>query len=129
MKNIVVGILLFLVFVSCCVNLEDSINMVSLIVYFLSSVEKDQAVAFAEYWRDNGFLGENKQVIQLEKEKDVNLIKLIEKENFHNEPISITEEAMLQDLERYLKRNIFQREVEIVITDNTFRPILKRQNE
>ncbi|HTO39268.1 MAG TPA: hypothetical protein VL021_12655 [Brumimicrobium sp.] len=129
MKKIGVGILLFLAFVSCGVNMGDRIDTESLSVYFLPGVEKDQAVAFAEYWRDNGFLGENKQVIQLEKEKDVILIKLIEKENFHNEPISITEEAMLQDLERYLKRNIFQREVEIVITDNTFRPILKRQNE
>ena len=129
MKKIGVSILLFLAFVSCGVNMGDRIDTESLSVYFLPGVEKDQAVAFAEYWRDNGFLGENKQVIQLEKEKDVILIKLIEKENFHNEPISITEEAMLQDLERYLKRNIFQREVEIVITDNTFRPILKRQNE
>lgn len=129
MKKIGVGILLFLAFVSCGVNMGDRIDTESLSVYFLPGVEKDQAVAFAEYWRDNGFLGENKQVIQLEKEKDVILIKLIENENFHNEPISITEEAMLQDLERYLKRNIFQREVEIVITDNTFRPILKRQNE
>jgi len=97
-------------------------------VFFLDGVEKEKAIDFAKYWRDNGFVGERKQIIQLESEKDVILIKLIERERFYEEEINISEEAMLQQIERDLKRNVFFQDVEIIITDNTLRPLLKRNN-
>ncbi|PWH86919.1 hypothetical protein DIT68_01270 [Brumimicrobium oceani] len=104
----------------------DRIDNGNLSVYFLEGINKEKAINFAKYWKNNGFVGERQQVIQLEKENKRVVVKLIERELYHNDPITINEEAMLQELERTLKTEIFHQDVEIMITDNTFRPIIKR---
>jgi hypothetical protein len=102
-------------------NRVDSKNMK---VYYQDSVEKEKAVAFAKYWRDNGFVGQKEQVIQLDRdEQGVLMIKLIEEEIYHESALSIIEISLIQQLERDLKSEVFEEEVVIVITDNTFRPI------
>ena len=104
----------------------DRIDNGNLSVYFLEEVDESKAIDFARYWKDNGFVGEKKQVIQLERDLQSINVKLIEREMYLEDGFSIKEEAMLQDLERVLEKEIFHEEVEIIITDNTFRPILKR---
>lgn len=128
MKNIGFAVLIFLLLTNCGMNMGHRIDAENLSVYFLEEVPREKAIEFAKYWRDNDFVGERKQVIQLEKEKNSILVKIIERESYHVDEITITEEAMLQDLERLLAKEIFQMETIIVITDNTFRPILKRKN-
>ncbi|MFA5573677.1 MAG: hypothetical protein WC994_01345 [Brumimicrobium sp.] len=118
-------ILIFILY-SCGVNMGTRIDIDNLNVFFLEGVQKEKAIAFANYWKDNGFIGERKQVIQLENDNNVILVKLIERDFFYDEPITIEEEMLLQNLERDLERKVFQQGVEIVITDNTFRPIEKR---
>lgn len=98
----------------------------NLSVYFLQEESKDDAILFAKYWKEQGYVGERKQIIQIEEEKDVVFLKLIERKSYQEEEINITEEALLQDIERDLEKNVFHKEVEIVITDNTFRPLQKR---
>ncbi len=104
----------------------DRIDNGNLSVYFLEGVNKDKAISFARYWKNNGFIGDKKQVIQLEREDNAITVKLIERELYHKDAFTIQEEALLQDLERDLKKEVFIEEVNILITDNTFRPIIKR---
>lgn len=126
MKNSWKLLLLLFLFTSCGVNMGTRIDKGNLSVFFMPSISQDKAILFANYWVENGFVGERKQVIQLDKEKDVIQVKLIERENYQDDLITINEEAILQQLERELKREVFLQETEIIITDNTFRPILKR---
>ncbi|WP_146194087.1 hypothetical protein [Brumimicrobium oceani] len=126
MRNWVVILLLAVLFHSCGISMGDRIDNGNLSVYFLEGINKEKAINFAKYWKNNGFVGERQQVIQLEKENKRVVVKLIERELYHNDPITINEEAMLQELERTLKTEIFHQDVEIMITDNTFRPIIKR---
>lgn len=127
-RNVFLIVLALLTLIACQPKMGSRVDTHNLSVFFLQGVDKEKAIAFAEYWRDNGFVGERKQTIQLDRDGEVILVKLIENERFHEELINISEEAMLQQIERDLKRNVFQQEVEIVITDNTLRPLLKRKN-
>lgn len=104
----------------------DRIDNGNLSVYFLEGIPKEKAIAFARYWRDNGYLDKRKQVIQLQNDRGVVVVKIIEREMYHDELLTITEEALIQQLERDLKRDVFNLDTEVLITDNTFRPILKR---
>lgn len=124
-KRFYLSILLF-VLLSCGISMGDRIDNGNVSVYYLETISQKDAIAFARYWRDNGFVGERKQTIQLDQKDNVIFIKLIERETYSEDPIDITEEAMLQDLERELRDKLFHKDVRIVITDNTFRPILKR---
>lgn len=126
MRNWIVIFLIALFFQGCGISMGDRIDNGNLSVYFLEGVNKDKAINFAKYWKNNGFVGEKKQIIQLEREEQTIVVKLIEREMYHSDPFTINEEALLQELERELKKEIFHEEVEIMITDNTFRPILKR---
>jgi hypothetical protein len=126
MKNWIVISLLTSLLLSCGIAMGDRIDNGNLSVYFLEGIPKDKAINIARYWRDNGFLGEDKQVIQLENDRNVVVVKIIEREMYHEDLLTITEEAMVQQLERDLKNNVFNQDTEILITDNTFRPILKR---
>ena len=126
MRNWIVLLLVASLFQGCGISMGNRIDNGNLSVYFLEGVDKEKAIKFSKFWRDNGFLGEKKQIIQLEREKKAIVIKLIEREIYHTDIFTIIEEAMLQDLERNLEKEIFHENVEIMITDNTFRPILKR---
>ena len=126
MRNWFVIFLVALFFQACGISMGTRIDNGNLSVYFLEEVNKEKAINFAKYWRDKGFVGEKKQVIQLEKGEQSVIVKLIEREMYHSDIFTIKEEAMLQQLERDLKKEIFHENVEIMITDNTFRPILKR---
>lgn len=126
MRNWIVIFLVAFLFQGCGISMGDRIDNGNLSVYFLEEVNKDKAKNFAKYWRNKGFVGEKKQVIQLEKGEQSIIVKLIEREMYHSDVFTIKEEAMLQQLERDLKKEIFHEDVEIMITDNTFRPILKR---
>ncbi|RYM34721.1 hypothetical protein ERX46_04930 [Brumimicrobium glaciale] len=126
MRNWIVIFLVALLFQGCGISMGDRIDNGNLSVYFLEGINKEKAIEFSKYWRNNGFLGEEKQIIQLEREEKTVVIKLIEREMYHSDSFTINEEAMLQELERALKKEIFHEDVEIMITDNTFRPILKR---
>lgn len=121
-----VFLLMLVILTSCGVNMGTRIDNGNLQVFFLEGIEKEKAIEFSKYWINQGFVGTEKQYIQLEADKEVILVKLIEKEIYQEDLLTITEEAILQDIERDLKKNVFKQETEIVITDNTFRPIEKR---
>ena len=104
----------------------DRIDSNNLQVYYLDGVTKKTATDFARYWINNGFVGERKQVIQLEKEKEVYKVKLIERAMYHQQPLSIDEQAKLQELKRNLESDVFNARTIIIITDNTFRPIERK---
>ena len=103
----------------------DRIDNGNLSVFFLKGVNTDEAIAFAKYWEAHGYVGDRKQVIQLENKDGVIHVNLIEREMYQDDGLTITEEALLQDLGRDLNTNVFHKETTIVITDNTFRPIIK----
>lgn len=107
----------------------DRIDNGNLSVFFLKGVDTDNAVEFTKYWKNHGFVGERKQVIQLENINEVIHVNIIERKMYQEDGLTITEEAMLQKLGRDLNKNIFHKETLIVITDNTFRPIIKDDNK
>lgn len=126
-KHITLIILIILSHLSSCgLNMGDRIDAKNLQVYYLDEIKKEEAIAFTQFWIKNGFTGEKKQTIQLGKNDDHKIfVKLIEKEIYHNEPLSIQEQALLQALERTLSKEVFKKQVNILITDNTFREIQK----
>ena len=125
MRCISLIVVFFLLF-ACGIPMGDRIDSNNLQVYYLDGVTKKTATDFARYWINNGFVGERKQVIQLEKEKEVYKVKLIERAMYHQQPLSIDEQAKLQELKRNLESDVFNARTIIIITDNTFRPIERK---
>lgn len=123
MKKIIIVIVSLVFLASCSENLGDRVDTKNLKVYYLDSVPKDLAIKFTEFWRDNGFIGDSPQYIQLDKEKDLYIVRLIEKEKYHDSPLTISQQTKLNDLERKLSKQVFKKRTIIEITDNTFREI------
>ena len=122
--RIIIFFLLLSILFSCGMPMGNRIDSKNLRVYYQEGVAQKKAIAFATYWRDNGFVGDNEQVIQLDREENgVLVVKLIEEEIYHDKGLSIIELSLIQQLERDLKADVFDEEVTIIITDNTFRPI------
>ena len=122
--RIIIFFLLLSILFSCGMPMGNRIDSKNLRVYYQDGVAQKKAIAFATYWRDNGFVGDNEQVIQLDREENgVLVVKLIEEEIYHDKGLSIIELSLIQQLERDLKADVFDEEVTIIITDNTFRPI------
>jgi hypothetical protein len=109
---------------SCGQSMGDRVDIDNLKVYYLPSVPKTDAIAFAKFWKENGFLGQDEQFIQLSiTEKGMVHVKLIEKEKYHDQYLSVEEQALLSQLERMLEKEVFQKRVVILITDNTYAEI------
>lgn len=132
MKNNIHKILFlgcFTLLMSCGVPLGDRVDSNNLSVYFEKGVSKEEAKGFSRFWQQQGFVGEEPQTIQLASEGKTIRVKLIEHEAYQNQPLSIKERALLSELERTIEREVFVgKSVEIVITDNTFRPIEREGN-
>jgi hypothetical protein len=123
MKRLSLLLLIGLLF-SCGMPMGNRVDANNLQVYYLDGVEKESAIRFARYWRDMGFIGEQQQVIQLDRDAEGTLIlKLIEREIYHDEALNIQEISLIQQLQRDLAQEVFNEPIFIVITDNTFRPI------
>lgn len=122
------GALIFLTLSGCGASLGDRIDSKNLHVYYMDGVSAQEAVNFATYWRDNGFVGEKKQTIQLIKnEYGELLVKLIEDKKFELQGLSLDEQAMLSKLSRTLEKEVFSdTKVRVVPCDNTFRPLVKQ---
>lgn len=122
------SIFFLLIFLYACgMPMGDRVDAENLQVYYIDGVKKSEAVAFAKYWKNNGFVGSRKQVVQLSKEEELYVIKLIERQMYHQQKLTIDERSKLQELERTLEKLIFDgNQAEIVITDNTFRPIERK---
>jgi hypothetical protein len=120
----ILGLLAFLF--SCGMPMGDTVKTEDekLTVFYLEKVPKDKAIKFLKYWKNNGFIGEDPQVIQLDVLEDGAIaVKLIEKSIYLQESLTIHEQSLLQELERNLENKVFEQEITIIITDNTFRPI------
>ena len=117
---------LLAVLFSCGMPMGDTVKTEDekVTVFYLEKVPKDKAIKFLKYWKNNGFIGEEPQTIQLDVlDNGMFTVKLIEKSTLHEQPLSIHEQSLLQELERNLEEEVFEQEVTIIITDNTFRPI------
>jgi hypothetical protein len=119
-------IVVFFLLLGCGIPMGDRIDSKNLQVYYLQGVTKETATDFARYWINNGFVGDRKQVIQVERENEVYTVKLIERSMYHQQPLSIDEQAKLQELKRNLELEVFHARTIIMITDNTFRPIERK---
>lgn len=124
MRSPIIILFFPLLLIGCGVNMGTRIDNGNLSVFFLEGVNTNEAIEFSKYWKDHGFVGERKQVIQLENKNDVIHVNLIERKMYQADRLTISEEAMLQEIERDLNKNVFHKETTIVITDNTFRPII-----
>jgi hypothetical protein len=102
----------------------DSVKTENLTVYYLDGVPKNKAIKLLKYWKENGLIGDEAQVIQLEVLEDKSIgIKLLEKSIYLQQSLTIHEQSLLQELERNIESKVFEQEATIIITDNTFRPI------
>lgn len=114
------------VLLGCGIPMGNRIDADNLQVYYLENVSKTKAIAFAEYWKANGFVGDRKQVIQLDKNDNGYSIKLIERSDYHKQHLSIEDQSQMQELEYNLEEEVFNGNATIIITDNTFRPIERK---
>ena len=117
--------LFILLFTSCGAPMGDQVKSNNLSVFFMESINREKAILFAEFWKENGFVGDREQFIQLDKNNGIIEVKLIERTIYQDENLTIQEEAVLSELSRTLSKEVFQEPVEIIITDNTFRPLNK----
>jgi hypothetical protein len=116
------SLLLIVVFIqSCGMPMGDRVDAENLKVYYMEGVDQQQAIRFARYWRDNGFIGDRQQYIQLSRdEHGIVLVKLIEREMYREDELSIIELSLIQQLQRDLASDVFEEEVEVVITGDRF---------
>lgn len=118
---------LLLTLSACGASLGDRVDSENLSVYYLENISKEEAVSFAKFWRDNGFVGDKKQTIQLTQDDyKVILVKVIENEAYTMRDLSIDEQSLLSELSRTLERKVFKKKrARVVVCDNTFRPLVK----
>lgn len=128
LKSLTVLSILSIILFSCGMPMGNRVDKGNLKVYYLEGVKKQEAIDFANFWVDEGYVGEEEQTIQLEVSDEIILVKIIESVHYQNEPLSINEQAMLQDIERKLNKDVFSRTADLQITDNTFRPIDRSAN-
>lgn len=114
------------VLLGCGIPMGNRVDANNLQVYYLENVSKSKAIAFAEFWKSNGFVGDRKQVIQLDKDDKGYSVKIIERSDYHEENLNIEEQSQLQELEYTLEEEVFDDNATIIITDNTFRPIERK---
>lgn len=123
-KQIVIAFIGALLLTACGQSMGDRVDIDNLKVYYLPSVPKSDAITFAKFWKENGFLGQDEQFIQLAATENGTIqVKLIEKEKYHDQYLSIEEQSLLSELERILEKEVFQKRVVILITDNTYAEI------
>lgn len=127
-NNIKLIALLTVFLSSCGIPMGNRIDKGNLKVYYLEGVTKEDAIDFANFWVDEGYVGEQEQIIQLEAVDDIVWVKIIESINYQDEPLSIHEQAMLQEIERDLNKSVFDKNAILQITDNTFRPLDRVNN-
>lgn len=125
-QKLIFGVFL-LTLSACGASMGDRVDANNLSVYYLENISKEVAVNFTKYWRDNGFVGNKKQTIQLSKnDNNIILVKIIENEAFNSRDLSIEEQSMLSKLSRTLEEKVFNKNrARIVVCDNTFRPLVK----
>ncbi len=116
----------FVVISGCGISMGNRIDAKNLQVYYLENVQKTKAIRFTKFWKENGFVGDTKQVIQLDKNDGGYVVKLIEREEFQEQRLSIDEQSKLQELEYRIEEEVFEENATILITDNTFRPIERK---
>lgn len=126
--GIIFGIVLSLTLSACGASLGDRVDSANLHVYYMDGVKPQEAVAFAKYWKNNGFIGDDFQTIQLVKNEYGEIwVKLIEKEAFANETLNLDEKVLLSKLSRTLEQEVFSNtKVRVIPCDNTFRPLVKQ---
>ncbi len=94
------------------------------VYYDLPSDEK-LAEQIARYWKENNFLSSKKQDVKIIHSKEGFQLLLIENESFKNEEFSFSERKLLNDLKNDLQKNVFKKDLEIVICNADFQPKYK----
>jgi hypothetical protein len=118
-----------LLFASCSPSKENTLLSPKLDLRFEKSISLDQARAFTKFWRENGFVGTEQQVIKLLKRKVksktcivVCLIPKLEK-NTKLSDFSLTSEEItaLQPLQQGLRLIVFKSQfVYLAYSDDHF---------
>lgn len=103
----------------------DIVKTKNLDVYYINGVDKQQAVAFTRFWKRNGFIGKDKQTIQLDlSSNDIVNVNVIEKKFYQNKPLTLQDQMFLTKIQTMIRDSVFEnKRVNIVITDNTFKPL------
>lgn len=103
----------------------DIVKTNNLDVYYINGISKENAVKFTQFWKRNGFIGDDKQTIQLEMlDNNIVHVNLIEKKFYQNKPLNLEEQISITRIQKMITDSVFNKNwVTIVITDNTFKPL------
>jgi hypothetical protein len=119
--RIFANLFFLLLFLSGCgTNYGNKLESKELDIYFVDHKHEEQAKKIALYWKTNNLLGDTKQYLQLDKQKDVFLLKIIPTQKFEMEKFSFDERALLKGLQDSLEKLVAPNRLEIVIAKNNF---------
>jgi hypothetical protein len=109
-----------LLFVACSQDHGSKLESAEMDIFFTNQSDEEIARKIAVYWKENHFLGDKKQFLQLNRKGKSLELKLIAKEKFSVASFSFDERALLKGLQDSLQKVVEPEHLELVIADKQF---------
>ncbi len=111
---------------SCSSGFGNKLASDQLDIYFEGKNLESYADSLGSYWTKNKLVGDRKQSIKLTQSVGKIEVRLIQSKEFESEALAPEELALLLDLKKDLKINVFKgKSIELFICDNEFKPKFK----
>lgn len=113
-----------LLFTSCSGDYGNKIIGGELSVFFVNAEDEQLAVDLAKYFKNRNLLSGQKQDVQLVREKDVHIVKVIAVDPKEAKSMPLNERKLLLELQKELQDSVFtENSVELVVCNEKFEPI------
>lgn len=124
MRTAVITLLALFILNSCADNYGKHVKLDNVTVYYKEPVNKNQAIALADYWINNDFNGRNPQYLQLEEVENKLILKLIPTDSTYLDELPYETKIMLLMLEDELNYKLFKgNNLSIHLSDSQFNKI------
>lgn len=118
-------LLLLITLFSCTEEQGNKVTGGNLAVYYVDVKDEALAEDLALFWKNNDLLTEEQQDIQISRHKKGYHVSLIAREPKKVKDMSFSEQKALFDLQEMIRDSVFkEKNVDLIISDNQFKPIL-----
>ncbi|MBU2020214.1 MAG: hypothetical protein KJ941_11270 [Bacteroidetes bacterium] len=114
---------------SCQQNYGNKLESNELDLYYTRIEDENFARQVGNYWKNNNFLNDQKQSLQLDFIENTYYLKLISKDTSSLKNMSFEERNILITLQNDLRKEIFPKHnFNLVLCDNQFKPLYDINN-
>lgn len=114
----------FLISLSCQQNYGNKLESEQLDVYYMQKKDEMYARKIGEFWKENNYLTNKKQSLQLDYSEGVYLLKLVVSDTLVLKNLSFDERNILLGLQKEIGEKVFPKNnFEIVLSDQRFKSL------